>query len=291
MIIVLICLLASSLALNFGNLVRQNDFIPTMNVTKVLAHPHFHVDRVSVEGNHTFIARSFEDKLGAVHRENIEIVTIEEKYTEFEGIDDYLDDLTLPGEFIEEESSETAFIDTCRVIESKDTRVKRYCDYERCCTLVDNNYCLFGTSEGKLYFQVGFKYYLCKMCPDRIRFRFRARMPGVYVLRFVTRKGSYVLVLRTYKKFQVVSFLWPRTVHLGRGFKVFLMVYPDSKCSLFDYSFSWSCLDAAKVLDGSVSSCDGDFGVIMRMKNVVLVEQMSVLNVCRFVKVGSCTFI
>jgi hypothetical protein len=103
-------------------------------------------------------------------------------------------------------------------------------------------------------------------------------------------QGSYVIVIRTHKKFQVVTFQWPRSkVHLSKYFKMFLMVLPHSENSLFDNSFSWSAINLEEILQGTMSSSD-DFNVIFKQKNVALLQQMSRFDNSCFIKIASCKF-
>jgi hypothetical protein len=100
-----------------------------------------------------------------------------------------------------------------------------------------------------------------------------------------------VIVIRTYKKFQVVTFQWPRSkVHLSKYFKMYLMVVPRSKNSLFDGSFSWSAINLEQILQSTTSSSGDDFNVIFKQKNVALLEQMSRFDNSCFIKIASCKF-
>ncbi|XP_059488609.1 uncharacterized protein LOC132204246 [Neocloeon triangulifer] len=236
---------------------------PGLDLDSFLSGSEYTVLRSHRAGRHLYMTRMVQQDENCTYLENLDVFSMEGDEDEvFDLIDNQL------------EVNSTA-------------RSKRSCNK------VDSSSCAFVNDAGRVYFTMGLKYFQCDSPkPHKYRFRFSARYPGTYIIRFQCKRGSFISVIRTYKPGQVVNFLWPwNRVHVGNDMKAFLLIKPDSDESIFASDMEWEFLNLERILHGKVSKrCSADFNLIFQQRNVAMVEQMRQFNTRRYLKVGNCRF-
>ncbi|XP_059470732.1 uncharacterized protein LOC132193833 [Neocloeon triangulifer] len=177
---------------------------------------------------------------------------------------------------------------------------------KRACTTWDSSVCRVEDEAGVTYFTISVKLRECTSGPDTKLLRFYSKFPGTFVMRLTNRRGSYVIVMKTYKGNQVLNF--PINVHMSYDTKVFLYVRKEdssessscpcsssssssSSCEhdLFDSSFGFESLELDNVLYNyqGGSSC-GDFRLLKKGNSYAILEQREPFKSQMYTRVGSC---